>query len=275
MLKIATKTIYANKLSVDKEFNTPYVPIDGTTLNEKYGLSNLRPNKYPTINYFMIGLPVTDIVVNNKADYTNINHLPIDVDLFRPIPFLMKSVTLGITEEDRIKYRIIVQKEINGITYNLFYAKRIDNISTNDKLFKIERENNVDSMEMFNPLEGNINNPTPIVYEDLYPNTLKFIAFSKRIDISISKTELENIRDNIEILYPNLDASIKDTLGEISLIQSIEDETISDDLLVAQPAYFIKTRNVISNILLTAPDGVRESIEIGNMQSIAVEKSAI
>jgi len=101
------KTIYSDLLANALKTNTPYQVLGMSTLNEKFNtIHHPTTQSTPILKYYTIGMTYEDMVHGEDVSLSNVKHEPIDVSLYRHIPFVMVLVSEDISNEERAKYRI-------------------------------------------------------------------------------------------------------------------------------------------------------------------------
>ena len=275
MLFNSTRTIYNLKLNTAKLINGKYRPELNTTLNEKF---DVYPNydynsdvnlEYPKLNLFVLGFSDTNIIDNNLINLKRANHSPKDGALFNHIPFLIREAGTILTDEENKKYRLKSRQKINDIYYDCYYGYIIDNITYDDRIFKIKLHNGLSKISPIDTNEDpNILNPKVYVNDDITNKTNAFLLNTCNVKISLTKEEVTEILNNAKLLGFNKDTLV---LNEIGLCTSIETEIDNrKENIWTQINYFVDVTldlQLKDNGNVTIKD-LEYNIDIGGMEPL-------
>jgi len=262
MMITNTKTIYSDAIDICKKLNIPYIPVSGTTLNEKYGKLVPYPqtiDNIPYLNWWGLGLSIASVVDNGVVSTTNIYHDPTDIDVYIPIPFKIKRKSSSITTEEANKYSIIVEKTIDGIVYNLFYLKRIETISSEINYYKLTKDVVWSVEELFT---SGYNPATQHIKSIPEKDNMSFVVANAKLKIALTKIEKSYIKEAIDLLYPDRAEEIKYNIGEICLYTG---RPTPLGLAIPQASYFVNIDSQYNPLVVNDIDTAYDAtIEIGN-----------
>ena len=128
-----------------------------TTLNAKYNkFPSQEPTSPPKLQYFGIGIQG---YYNNNDEHVKYNPDNRNMDLYTPIPIRMVPASADLTPIERAKYRMRVQKTVNGESYICYYLKRIEWDPSYVQLIQVGTDG-TESTYVLDP--GEYLSPTPI-----------------------------------------------------------------------------------------------------------------
>lgn len=273
MIYNSTKTIYNLKLTTAKLINGKYRPELNTTLNEKF---NVYPNYemdtelYPVLNLLTLGYGGTDIIDNNLMRMKRSKHSPMDASLYNHVPFLIRYYGTPLTTEEKKIYRLKSKQIIHGVTYDCYYGLVLDDISYDDRIFKIKLTDGLSTMYPYDTNEDpTILNPEPSVNDNIDDLTEEFILNTCKVKIQISDTMLTEIKNNIRLIE-NSDDDFNIT--EIGLCSSLDTEIDgSKEAIWAQINYHV---DVKLDLQLKNDGSQRDNLEyiidIGGMEPLSL-----
>lgn len=261
------RTVYNIGLETAKMLGVPYKPLESSTLNEYFNLNyTSASSEYPTLSYFSIGLRFDDILLDRNLEQKDITRDVDDIYLQRPIPFLAVKKSIGLTRNEMDTYRLIIEKEINGEVYLLCYLKRFNKETHANGFYKIIFKDNRYIPSKIELVDINRLNSDPNPTITLDKDEYSYIGYRHTIDLYLTDIEIENIKIASDLLYPNVETTIRYRIGEIALVSGVE--TVVDgraEVADAQSAWFTNT-DIILNNLTTGQSAVKvETIDIGGL----------
>lgn len=263
MVNNSKSTIYYRLLTLCKNLGKFYNPEPNTTLNEKL---DIYPNisigeTYPIVNYIGVGIGGSDVAYDiMKTSETLVTNVP----LLKQVPFLIIEKTRDLTVSERKNYRLRKEVIINGIEYVEYYLKIINAIS-DPQVFKVIKTGEQSTkLEPFNFNISSILNPEPLIKEDfLAVNTNEYIAVACNITLSLTPTELLNIKEAIDIKYG---VNTPKILTEIGIFTGVEYTTLhGTEALAVQPAFFQAMQYDLQG-LLNSNEVLLKDIQIGGIE---------
>ena len=181
-------TAYFMKSFIEYVHGIPVVMDANTTLNEKYEVmmnKTLLRGSMPKIEYFGVGIGG---VGSPKTAY----HHGLDGDLFEPIPLIARDLINDLPTEERSKYRMRVEKTIDGVDYVMYYLRAIDDDVEKIAIKKLEKSEDEPSRSKVTPLDLNtaeLLNPVARENDELDMSTSKFYLLESGLSFSFTETE--------------------------------------------------------------------------------------
>lgn len=252
MLLTSQRTMYASKLDLCQKFNVPYVINSNTTLNEKFEIEidkELPNDTYPYLQYMAIG--TGGVFINDSLDGLNISkHGPMDGALFEHIPFIIREPDKDLVPAQREKYRLRKEETINGAPYICYYLKELDNIRVEDNFYSVSTVNERSSMALYNTNNSKILNPEPrhTMKDHIDVESNSYAAIVAKVDVSLSDDELEEINQNMIIMYGEDNTKY---LSEIALCSGLDITTEETHLeaICVQTMFFVDIEFKVSDSL--------------------------
>ena len=216
------RTIYGIKLQTALLTNSIYTPLPNTTLNEKF---NIYPNhsllgQYPKLNLFVIGIGGNSIIENNVKDLKRAKHSAVDGALFKHVPFIIRELNNDISDTERAKYRLRVIQNFNGIDYICYYGKVIQTIEYHDMIFTTNTTEDISTIGLFDT------NSKPEILNPVNNNNLNLLSIPNNYILNMCKVfysmdldEIDEVKNAINIIYPDIENPI---ISEIGLCSSID-----------------------------------------------------
>jgi len=258
-----TKTIYSIIQDTYRTYGRIYKPLPNTTLNEKFGITtDIIFEKNPVLSYYAIGLDYEDMLEDSDANIDNVRHEIYDGSLFRHAPLIARKKSIGFTLNELDKYRMFVEKDINGETYIFAFVKVIDTIYDSDKiLLATSTDNNEPELSVFSTENTNTLNPTPKTRDDVLDSTIDYLTFKMYATVILDADELDELRNASKLLYGD---DVNVSLGEVGFISGIDLTNGSNkELYNATIEYFVKVQHLLDDNEIT--DVFKKSVEIGGM----------
>lgn len=193
------RTCYSAALQTTKYLGlTPFVMLENTTLNQKYGIQNgVAPSagEMPNVRYMVIGnMGHYTIKASDGSDETaNVLHRSNDAALYNGIPFVVREPTNDLPADRRDLYCLRTQETYFGKPYIVYYGRRISMTGVRPQLLEITVVDGVIQTDTYTPTVNDLNPKPPAI-----PNTGTVIGSNKTISASaIVKVNLtaEEIRE--------------------------------------------------------------------------------
>lgn len=270
MMSKVIRTVYNMSLEAAKMVGAPYTPTKGTTLNDKYGINiAISDSDIPTIKYYGIGIAFKRPVDGDILTVTSSMHSSTDADLYYPAPFLIRKESVGLTTAEDKLYRIKVHKQINGVKYILCYLKVIDSINFDSDIYSITLNDTNDeyTITSLDTTDTKILNPVPRKEGCDLTKNFTYSAASQKLDIQLTKAELQNIKQAVDILYDTVPTSERYQIGEVCLFSGVDSILNGKVEAGAVQAGFFKDMNVE---IASPTDNFEYSINIGGMTPMIV-----
>lgn len=254
------KTIYSNVLDTCSSLGISVPLANGTYLNEKHNIPSNGDISKVKLSHFTLGLQYDDLLVNNNLNVNNIYHNADDCDVFKPIPFLIRPSVTGLTPEEKDKYNLKALEVINNVSYIVCYAKAI-NVNGSTLMYKVDKNDDDIIMNDLISLHRDRLHPVPVRNADAFSTTSSYICHAQTISINLTKSEMIEIKNAIDIKYSNIPVDKRYTIREIGLLQSCMG---SDDISHAQMAYFVKM-NIVLDAMINTNNKLDRELDIGGM----------
>lgn len=267
------KTLYMIALETANLKGYEHTILPNTTLNEYHEVGTTTITQNPTLNYFILGLrltPTLDDVLDEEGlpideGVFNLNrnlHTAKHGNVFKPIPFRLVRSELALSTSERKKYRLVKTMTIGGINYIAYYMKLIDDIN-NGKYLEVNTDKDNDTtFALMKHEDTTILNPIPQNDEFLLSDDIKGLAYTKPIQLPLTATELDNIREATEIIYGIDEVA---NIGEMCLCSGVD--TISEvsnvEAAGVQANLFVEVDIPISD---EANEGIITILELGGME---------
>jgi len=258
-----TRTIHNIALETAKQLGIHHYPLTGSTLNELYNIEVTTEETSPKLQYWGIGLRYNDVIESGSFTFANAIHTPDSRQLFKPVPFLLRKKSIGLTDAESNMYRMIVTETIDEEEYYACYLKKFDSSSPISGYYDVVFDGehyDIDERSEVSKLD------VPIKKVNLYPDDVKYNAYRHFIELRLTSSELNNVNSAIAKKYPDEDDEDGYIIGEICLYSGSEGVSSNRiESAVTQAAYFYNT-DVILNDLMNGKSPVTiEQIDIGGM----------
>jgi len=192
------RTMYGIHVELSRLLGKEYTPLANTTLNEKFDIIpniELADSLYPTLGYYAIGVGGDPIIVGNPG-YTYSKHSPVDAALFKHVPFLMRTLTNDLSNDERSAYRLRVIETINNVDYACYYLKAIPLIELRDYFYKIVTVNDETVLRVFTTDTDKLLNPVPqtrsVDTTDI--TTSNYVTNIAKLKFALTLTEMEDLK---------------------------------------------------------------------------------
>lgn len=209
MFYTTQQTIYMANLELASSLGLPYEVHTNTTLNEKLNhlVKETPPvDGYPTIKYWCIGIGGNGTIQDGNV-YPYSLHMPWDACPFEMVPFVMRTKDQDLDYAQKLNYRLRVERIVNGQTYICYYLKAFDfksDIEYKNEFSQIAHRGDINTIDPLNLDEKDPLNPKPVskVGKIIGTNT-SYLVKKAKLTFYLSVSEMEEIKKNIELLYPN------------------------------------------------------------------------
>lgn len=196
-----------------------------STLNEAFNIGNINPpiDGYPSIKYLAIGRGGhTGLLGANSNTLINIKqHGSADAALFEQIPFVMVPTTADIDETTRLKYRIRVLEQYNGVNYFCYYLRVMPTTASTVETRVVTLTNGAISSDVpFVPSLVNLGpNPVDISNTVINVSNGRHLVVQAVTSITLDSTEVENIISAAIIKYGSIAYA---TISEIGIVSGYD-----------------------------------------------------
>lgn len=277
-MKKSVRTIYGALLDTAKRFNEPLPILPNSTLNQKFGVSELetiRIDEFPHTQYFAIGLKGTDIKMDTDGLYVTKyrEYNPRWASLLGHVPFVMRPVGNDLTAQERLNYRMRRIEEHNGQQYVAYYLRKLD---ASQGSVGVEHRKLIDNNIVPSAWEPTLAdlNPTPITAN---PNQVirtgdDYLSAVRRFELNFTPNDIQEIMDAVNIIYGDPD---KANLTEFALVSGVDrsvqgsfNGTLQNytEAIYAQVTDFVKSTISCPNALL----GTKIFLDAGSNEPLLI-----
>ena len=258
-----TKTIYSVMLDVANLLDKNHVVLPNTTLNEKFHLYiNNTEQKNPKLRYYCLGLEYESLIQNTNMNIDTIRHKPTDGALFRHVPFIARRKNNDLSNTEKARYRLRIERTIDNEDYVFYFLKLIDDIDVNSKLLYVTNDSDETFLSLFSTEVDHILTPTIEERDKVNDSLIDYIAYSQHATITITDAELDELYAACKLYYGD---DVEVVLGELALVSG--NETLAPDgyseIANAQINYFLKVDHILTDINLN--NKFKKTIELGGM----------
>ena len=213
-------------LNLCKQYGiTPDVPTY-TTLNEKFNvLPGVIPNDLDDLEtkYIAIGnggLVTGDASDDNAIAITPARRKPQALSLYNHIPFIMRPLDEPLNQVERRKYRMEVVETYNGVQYQVFYLKTLDQIATKPTMELITYDESGRTSTAYVPSQEALF-PTHPANTPVQDGIREVLSVQLKISFELNETDVAEIINAIGIIYGRAGYGM---ISEIGLISGADEE---------------------------------------------------
>lgn len=206
-MKYITPTIYGGRVNTLLLFNKPMTLVENSTINERLQVqAGVAPSSAERMKIAYMGIGIGALSYEAGTDGLVITkykqHKATDVNLFKPVPFVLRLITNDLTSAQRANYAMRKQVEYNGNQYYAYYLKRFDATNQAVTMQLMNVTNGVTTTTEFVPDSTNLA-PTPQVISTTATNTVDgdYVVASLPLDLSFTQDEVTEITNAIKIIY--------------------------------------------------------------------------
>ena len=271
-MKTNTATIYGAYVQSNMMFDKPYVFVPNTTLNERHEVqAGITPTaaERMAIRYITIGRGGHRNVEDETIGFwtTEELHDARDASLFKPIPFLMRTLDNMLTPAERQQYGLREVREVNGKMYEIWWALAIDTSKVSPQmLLNIINQ----PSKPFVPDRNNLfPEPKPLPTNTETEVSGEYGSVSSLINFILTPANVDNIVEACRILYNNPNAAIISEIGVVASAQRmVKGRGVGNGTIDYVEAICATLMSIlITYHLLTATNrGVKEELEMGTTE---------
>lgn len=224
-MKYITPTIYGGYVNSHLLFNKPLPLVENSTVNERFQVqAGVAPSNAERVKIGYLGIGIGALAYSAGSDGLTITeykqHEATDVNLFKPVPFVLRPITNDLSSALRANYAIRKQVEYSGTQYYAYYLKRIDASSSTVTMSTMNVTNGVTTITEFVPNSSNLS-PTPKTLSTTAANTVDgdYVVASLPLDLGFTQSEVEEIVNAIKIIYGS-DAYAK--ISEMAICSGVD-----------------------------------------------------
>lgn len=269
------RTCYSAALQTTKYLGlTPFIMLENTTLNQKYGIQNgVHPaaNEMPNVRYMVIGnMGHYTIKADDGSDETaNVLHRSNDAALYGGIPFVARELNDDLPADRRDQYCLRTQETYFGKPYIVYYGRRISMTGVRPQLLEITVVDGIIQTEPYIPTVNDLNPTRPVI-----PNSGTVIGSNKTISASaIVKVNLtaEEIREITNAHRVRTNSNRSPIISEIGLCSGVDKRVATTgsgpsfqylEVIACQVNVFISTNHPIGY----NSNGLNLTFDIGGVE---------
>jgi len=197
-------TVHGKKLYTSVLLGTKLTSPPNTTLNEKFNMGNNKEpiDGVPTLKYFVIGNGCAAVGNPSTGKFVNSSHDPLSAALYNHTPVMAKPITSRLTIKEREKYRLRVETTLNGVAYELYYAKLLEvNSLVHTSLVALTAR----TIKRYSYNDDKLMNP---INTGAIPKGDKYIQVSNDVKLILTIDELKKIKNSIKIIAAHENNSV-------------------------------------------------------------------
>ena len=220
-----TRTAYAAMLQTAAFLGVPPPILENSTLNEALDIFRTdRPSatEMPSVNLFVWGNMGHDMS-KNADGFTKsiiIPHRTTDGGLFNMLPFVLRETNNDLTAAQRLNYALRKAVTIGGRNYYAYYGRRFDktNVTPIASYVSVDSTGK-ETITAFIPNSSNLK-PTPPAMDSsgVWVNSGDYVTVKARIELQLSDTEVQELREVARIVYGDEDYAI---MSEVALVSCV------------------------------------------------------
>ena len=275
-MESVTRTIYAMYIQAVKLRNGIFNALPNSTLNEKFQ-GNLAPTpgtEVPALQYIAIGSGGHEVLIDNQGNETirEVYHKPRDGALYKHIPFIAREAGTVLPSPLSERYRLKETKFSNGILYDFYFLKKVENADTSEPTMINVYER--DGTRIATVYEANslVLNPSNVDLNTVpVPEQTKFLSVIDRIEFSLDFNEIQEIINAYQLYYASTESPV---ISEIAACSGVE-QVLTDgngnpytEAVAAQVNYFINTYYVLQSFISETRQ-ISSFIEVGGLELLA------
>lgn len=209
MLYTGQRTIFGIQLNLAQLTNKEYKIHANSTLNQHLDINqdiNHPEGKYPYLGYYCIGVGGIGSIGENTTDYPFSQHSATDANLFKLMPFILRTENNDIEDAYKKKYRLRKIIEVNSIRYIAYYLRSVDmdtEVNYSDEIMQVNNYNGTSVLDVIST-DSDFLSPQPINKKNnLITDTSSFVVSNVKFIINLDSVEIEEINNVMNILAYN------------------------------------------------------------------------
>lgn len=170
--------------------------LPNATLNQRFNIfpdEVFLPNDSPRIGYLLIGYGghVSRVGANNVSYWERQPALARFTSLYKPRPFVLRTLDNDLTLEQRANYRLRRLETHNGVVYVAYYARVLDFSQSTLELSYVAVDGDNLTITPFEPTLADLN-PTPPVLANVGQTvtTGDYLMTTQKVVFSFSESDL-------------------------------------------------------------------------------------
>lgn len=272
------RTIAGVELQTSSLLNIPYRVREFSTLNEKFGVHEdvgISDQELPNLAYMAVGNGAHRNIDGKDGIpiIERVPHRPENLALYNHLPFVLRLPQEDLAAEERIKYRMRAQLDVNGVTYIAYYLKTLDLSETQPRLELKEVRDGVVVSQEYQYSRDNLNPVKPRLTPNQVLTTAgDYISATAKIPYELTVSDIDELLNVANIIYGSESYAI---ISEIALCTGV-DRSVTGDFNGTTMGYVesIATQvySIINsfNLLQSNNGGVRGYFDIGSVEPLLV-----
>jgi len=268
MIINSQRTIYGLELQAELLVSGSYTPRPNTTLNEKFGVLINEPPGTDTrygIKYLAFG--TGGISKSTPATgYSFSQHSVMDASLFTHTPFIARPISNDLSGVERLRYRLMVSKVINNVTYHFYYLRVIAPTDMTTDTYNISMSSN--GISNLSKLPTNISaylNPVPRIIKDIPNNNNQYVSRVIKLNFTLTPSEMTEINNANKLLTGNTTC---DNITEIGVCGGLDKVVNGITEVINSQIYFHVGVDINTAIVYDPTLGYVRAIELGGTESL-------
>lgn len=277
-MEVFRRTLLGGILQVANLLQIPMPILPNSTLNEKLGIqpaATLGVNEFPALRYMTIGIGAHAGVVgvDGLPLIQSIQHSSGDAAPYRMLPFVMREVGNDLTPSERERFALRRIEVIGGVSYIVYYARRLDVSNCTIRAQKRTIVNSVTTTVDYVPNASNLS-PTPPALDgngNVISTNGEFLAAVCKLEIILDSFEVTEILNAAVLLYGREDYAFISEIGMVSGVNRMV--SVSDGDAGTFSFNEVVCSQIFTHINVTQPlksqrDGVTLSYDVGAAEPV-------
>ncbi len=222
---ITTRTIYGNLLLTAAAWKIKYDPLEGSTLNEKFGVhanTNWPDSEVPALLGTCIGIGghINTPIVDDISLPSSVPHRVRDGAMFKMMPFVLRPLNNDLSAIQRANYAIRAKIEISGVYYWAYYVRLVNTATLTPEVKHTIITNGISNTENFqtdttvlSPTRPQL--PLPVLSE----TEGEYFSVFLQINLGMTQAEVAEYRNVAQIMYGDPNVAIISEYGVVGGIR--------------------------------------------------------
>ncbi len=235
--KLTTVTLAGIDAMITLAADVDKIYLEKSTINEKMNINaDVVPDASDRqkLGLLMIGDGGHGVrMIGNRPIPTPVRHMPTDVGLYNATPFVLRPVANDLSDEERKRYALRLEVEINGRRYYAYYARRINLRGKRVGNYSVTVENGIKTITDFEYTDLNVRPPIPEIpnfngdykFDSTAPIVVpangKYVTANIVYDVDFDANDVQELMNVAKILYNDPGAAI---VSEFALCYSVSKE---------------------------------------------------
>lgn len=224
-MRSIVNTLWATQIQTAAHLKQKLTIPKHTTLNEKFSIqanATLTANEMPSLLCYTIGDGGHKAVtgVNGRPLITPVDHQADHAALYNHLPFVLRSLDNDLTPDERKKYALRKEVEIEGRYYYGYYGRRL-NLA--DVSIVLKRSKKIDGEVVSNVYVPNSSNLSPVPPDmdstGVVTTSGEYLSSSATVTIKFDQNDVNEFINVARIVYND---DIYAVISEIALCTGVD-----------------------------------------------------